>query len=72
MDEFNKTPLNRREYITADDPRDITDLAERRLLLTLKKKTPSKVLLNTIVVARTDQGLPKNTTLIQNVLNFFW
>jgi len=38
MDEFNKTPLNRREYITANDPRDKIDLYGKKTLIDAKKK----------------------------------
>jgi hypothetical protein len=74
MDEFNKTPLNRREYITANDPRDIIDLYGKKTLIDAKKQDTQKgfVEYHAIVVASSQDGLPKNTTLLQNLFNRFF
>ena len=73
MDEFNKTPLNRREYITANDPRDIIDLYGKKTLIDGKKENTQKgvVEYHAIVVANETRGLPKKAGWIQSMLNFF-
>lgn len=73
MDEFNKTPLNRREYITANDPRDIIDLYGKKTLIDAKKQDTQKgfVEYHAVVVASTVTGIPKNTSFFQNFLNRF-
>ncbi len=73
MDEFNKTPLSRREYITANDPRDIIDLYGKKTLIDGKKENTQKGIVeyHAIVVATEKQGLPRKTGWMQSMLNFF-
>jgi len=74
MDEFNKTPLNRREYITANDPRDKIDLYGKKTLIDAKKQNTQQGIVeyHAIVVASTENDLPKNTSFLQNALNLFF
>jgi len=71
MDEFNKTPLSRREYITANDPRDIIDLYGKKTLIDAKKENTQQGIVeyHAIVVASSDKNFPENPTLLRSVLS---
>jgi hypothetical protein len=71
MDEFNKTPLNRREYITANDPRDIIDLYGKKTLIDAKKENTQQGIVeyHAIVVATSEHNFPENPTLLRSVLS---